>query len=432
MTAEPEPSRAAEPQEQSSRGPRSGYITVLAIFAGVAILLIYGYLERPGWVGSSGKQFWDYLDLLIVPAALALGVYWLNRRQTERDQQAEDAQQERALAVESQRAQDEALQAYLDQMSQLLIEHPLRQASPSDNLSTVARARTLAVLTRVDGTRKRTVLQFLYESELITKDRLIINLRESDLGEADLRRANLGGAILHEANLSEAILSHASLILADLSKANLRDADLSRANLRDADLSETNLSATNLKGAILHEANLRDADLRDADLSAAILSGADLRSANLSGSYLFFADLSGARLSGAYLPDTNLRKANLSGAILSGDILPSETNWSGDDLMLGGANLSGADLSDANLSGAILGGEYATYRAILLGADLSGADLSGARRWTEEQLEQAKSLEGATMPDGQTLQSDDNPDGPTFEEWLKSQSREEGQPEQAP
>jgi hypothetical protein len=28
------------------------------------------------------------------------------------------------------------------------------------------------------------------------------------------------------------------------------------------------------------------------------------------------------------------------------------------------------------------------------------------------------------MPDGQTLKSDDNPDEPTFEEWLKSKSRE--------
>jgi uncharacterized protein HemX len=119
-----------------------GFITALAIFAGVVIVIIYGYLAKPGWIGSSGKQFWDYLDLLIVPAALALGVYWLNRRQTERDQQAEEAQQERAqqaeeaqqeraLAVESQRAQDEALQAYLDQMGQLLLDkdRPLRQST---------------------------------------------------------------------------------------------------------------------------------------------------------------------------------------------------------------------------------------------------------------------------------------------------------------
>jgi hypothetical protein len=35
------------------------------------------------------------------------------------------------------------------------------------------------------------------------------------------------------------------------------------------------------------------------------------------------------------------------------------------------------------------------------------------------QLRAAKSLEEATMPDGRILKSDDNPNGPTFQEWLK-------------
>ena len=52
--------------------------------------------------------------------------------------------------------------------------------------------------------------------------------------------------------------------------------------------------------------------------------------------------------------------------------------------------------------------------AILSGANLSGANLSGAVGITSEELEQqAKSLEGATMPDGQK-----------YEDWLKSQGRE--------
>ncbi len=37
---------------------------------------------------------------------------------------------------------------------------------------------------------------------------------------------------------------------------------------------------------------------------------------------------------------------------------------------------------------------------------------------------QAESVVGTIMPDGQTIKSDNNPDGPTFEEWLKS--RKEG------
>ena len=181
-------------------------------------------------------------------------------------------------------------------MSQLLTdkEEPLHSAQSGDSLSTVARARTLTVLGRLDSRRKRSVLQFLYESSLIDREEAL--LHESDLIE---RRHNI----------------------------------------------------VSLRGADLSESILIDADRRDADLSGA----------NLYEAYLIGTDLSGA-------------------------------------------GMLGADLS---------------------GAGLMGADLSDANGWTEEQLKAAHSLEGATMPDGQTLKSATNPDGPTFEEWLKSQGHEE-------
>jgi uncharacterized protein YjbI with pentapeptide repeats len=69
--------------------------------------------------------------------------------------------------------------------------------------------------------------------------------------------------------------------------------------------------------------------------------------------------------------------------------------------------LSGADLGEADLSG----------------TDLSGTNLRGATGVTDLELErQARSLEGATMPNGQK-----------YEDWLKDKgSREDGetQPEQ--
>jgi uncharacterized protein YjbI with pentapeptide repeats len=263
------PETAEESEEQSSRVQLWLIVLAVLVLGGVVEVIIYGYVERPGWIGSSGKQFWDYLDLLIVPAALALGVYWLNRRQNERDQQAEDAQQERALAVESQRAQDEALQAYLDQMAQLLIEHPLRRASPGDALSTVARARTLTVLGRLGSSQKRSVLQFLHESRLIER-RNIISLAQADLRGADLRGADLSRADLSRADLSGAILSGAILTGAYLSRADLREAILYRAILREADLGWANLSGTDLGGAYLSRADLSRAVLRGADLSAAL------------------------------------------------------------------------------------------------------------------------------------------------------------------
>jgi membrane protein implicated in regulation of membrane protease activity len=112
----------------------------------------------------------------------------------------------------------------------------------------------------------------------------------------------------------------------------------------------------------------------------------DLRRADMRGAFLMTwanlirADLSGVVLSGADLTWANLSGANLSGAVLSEAVL-DRTNLSGADLS--GANLSGANLSGANLSG----------------ANLTGVNLIGAKvTWI--QLAQAKSLEGATLPDG--------------------------------
>jgi hypothetical protein len=103
-------------------------------------------------------------------------------------------------------AADDTLQAYLDGMSQLLTdkERPLHRAQQGDNLSTVARARTLTVLTRLDSARKGSVVRFLHESGLIAKDRPILNVRGSDLSEANLSEANLSGADLSYAYLWKA------------------------------------------------------------------------------------------------------------------------------------------------------------------------------------------------------------------------------------
>jgi hypothetical protein len=62
-------------------------ITLLALVGG---LIIYSYADWPGarYFGIADKKFWDYLELLIVPAALAFGVYWLNRTQDIRQQEA--------------------------------------------------------------------------------------------------------------------------------------------------------------------------------------------------------------------------------------------------------------------------------------------------------------------------------------------------------
>jgi hypothetical protein len=184
----------------------------------VAVLVGYRY----------GITLWNWIKVLIVPAAIAIGVAWLSRAQERereaaeearmrREREAQAAQRKRELEVENQRAQDTALQAYLDHMSQLLTDIALHQAQPGDHLSTLARARTLTVLMRLDGVRKGSVLRFLHEAGLIATEPNIVKLRG-----ANLRGTELGGRFGGPDNPVRGV---------DLRRADLEDVDLSGANL---------------------------------------------------------------------------------------------------------------------------------------------------------------------------------------------------------
>jgi uncharacterized protein YjbI with pentapeptide repeats len=449
-------------QQQSRWRPtRRQLLWTAGIVAVLVVLIRIGY--DYDWTGfgqskvneevKPSKTLWDWLKLLIVPAVLAIGGYLFTRSENKRTRQSTEEQMDLDREIADERRQDDMLQAYLDGMSQLLTDkdRPLHRAQPSDSLSTVARARTLTVLPRLGGVRKGSVVQFLYEADLIARGYPILDLSGADLSGADLNGANLRGVALSRADLSGANLIWAALSRADLSGAKLRGAklrvaklyeavlrgvtlrgadlsgaklrgadlsgeeptlrrgepvilhvaadlsgaklsgaDLSEANLRGADLSGADLSEANLRGAVLRGATLRDAKLRDTDLSGATLSGGEPTLRTRGGAVIRVgADLSGATLSGAVLRGADLSGATLSGADLSGATLSgADLSWAD----LGVAVLSGADLSDANLSEAIL----------------NGANLSQALGWTEKQLTAAKSLEDATMPHGQN-----------YEDWLK-------------
>ncbi|EFH81064.1 pentapeptide repeat-containing protein [Ktedonobacter racemifer] len=324
-------------------------ILVVAIILIVAIaLIIVGY--RFDWTGfngniKSGKTLWDWMQLLIIPAVLAIGgyVFTFTTSRNERAAAEKHAEAEREIASDNQR--EAALQAYLDNISELLLHDNLRSSKTNDEVRNIARIRTLTVLPRLDPKRKGSVILFLTESGLISSDDAII----------DLLRADLNGVQLYKPWLNEV-----NLHKTDLSEADLYEADLLGANLSGADLSEAHLA-----GAILYSVNLSNANLLRTDLHDAELGDADLRNANLSD-----ADLQRARLTNADLSKATMRAANLSGA----------------------------DLSKANLQGAILFGAN-LHRANLADADLSETNLYRANI-SSEQMEKAKSLKGTTMPDG--------------------------------
>lgn len=277
---------------------------VVWIIRGTAgILAVLGWLIRLGygyeWTGfgeteipkpEAGeirpkKTVWDWMDLLIVPFVLALGTIVFALYQENRQTQ-----------IEEQRAQNVALQDYLDQMSSLLLDkdRPLRQSKEgSEEARTLARAWTLTVLTRLEGQpgtmsslRKGSVLQFLYEARLIghvidqksnqvKRIPAVISLAGADLSGAVMPgrsdKVDLRGVDLHDTVLNGAILEGADLCSADLSGAILAETNLRYTNLSDADLSGAILFKAKLEGAYLRGIDLSDAELDDADLSNAYI-----------------------------------------------------------------------------------------------------------------------------------------------------------------
>jgi hypothetical protein len=220
-------------------------------------------------LSQPSKSLWDWLGLLAalaIPVVVGFGAAWFTTRQGKvADAENKDNQRENAL------------QAYIDKMSELLLHEELRWSKPENEARKVARVRTLTVLPRLDSLRKRTVIQFLYESGLIDKDNRIIELQGADLYQADLRwlrleNAHLGGAFCWKVDFSAAILHGAYLGGVEFREVTWNRTDLSEAYLNaatflDADgnkyttdiaIEELEKQAASLKGATMPDGSIHN------------------------------------------------------------------------------------------------------------------------------------------------------------------------------
>jgi uncharacterized protein YjbI with pentapeptide repeats len=285
-------------------------ILTLTIFLILIALFRFGVLRFGwGWTGffsyttttntptgittqtHPGKTLWDVFGLIIIPAVLALGIWWLNREQLRSGQK-----------IAKDREEDRALQNYFDAMTELILDRINKNENSFDSekisqaeeeelknpyigpsaytytgkvfenippAHSMARARTLAILRKLEGNRKGIVLRYLYETNLIYRDESVVFLARADLQETTLQYAILENASLKLVNLRRANLQGTQLVGTDFGGSNLRDARLNKANLINAVL-----YMADLRGADLRKSWLFGADLRGADLSGADLHGA--------------------------------------------------------------------------------------------------------------------------------------------------------------
>src|SRR5262249_23934081 len=155
------------------------------------------------------KTLWDWLQLLIIPAALAAAGYWFTTQQRRRDAEGAERQHRDDADLVLDKQREDLLATYFDRVSDLLLKGEMHQMSIGSTQGqgpAVAHARTLTTLRRLDAERKASLVKFLYESGLITGDTPIIHLSGADLEGADLRWTDL-----HEAHLEGAFLEGAVL-----------------------------------------------------------------------------------------------------------------------------------------------------------------------------------------------------------------------------
>ena len=225
-------------------------------------------------VYQPGKSLWEWLQLLIIPAVLALGGYLFAFNISKNEQ-----------GIASDNQQQAALQAYFDKMSELLLHEHLGESPPPNEAVVIARARTATVLRILNPSRCASIIQFLSQVGVL---RLCVeNSAKSSFDWPLKNEYSLAGIELPETNFNSV----------DLSMIHLEGANFYRAFLREANLEGTDLSRANLQRANLMHANLQKANLSGANLQGARLFGADLQGANLVGTDLEKANLFDAKIS---------------------------------------------------------------------------------------------------------------------------------------
>lgn len=117
----------------------------IAIAVGLTLLILVGYVAD--WTGfkytepQAGDErvrtLWHWMDLLLVPAILALGALWFNRQERKAEREIQEQRRQDDLDIQERRTQTEreiardrqrenALQMYLDCMTELLLKENLR------------------------------------------------------------------------------------------------------------------------------------------------------------------------------------------------------------------------------------------------------------------------------------------------------------------
>lgn len=362
-------------------------VRLLILFAIVFIaIIILGYVFKLNWVGvvnhdSSIKTLWDWMELLIIPAVLAFGGWFLASSERRAEIEKTKIQKDNELQIVLEKQQQDSLQTYLDYMTALILDRNLRSATSESDIASIAAARTHATLRMLDGVRKGIVIRFLVEVGLIINTEIVdekivacspvLNLEGADLSNMKLTDLNFWqGVVFHRSNLSNAIFertgfSRSSFWGSKIDKADFSTCELIGANFAHVNMSNTNFSHTNASEIVFGLATIKNSDFKNSILLEGMFDKANLENVLFSKSWFC-----GANFTGSTLNEVSFEGADLS-PWYENEIKKVSTFSSA---KLNSVNFNGADLTEVDF-------RYATVSLDL--------------------LSKAKSLKGAIMPNGE-------------------------------
>lgn len=234
------------------------------------------------------RTLWDWLQLLVVPAALAAGGLWFTRQQAANERAAQERRMEEERSLEQNRFHARSVQDYIDRMSALILDKGLRASQPGAPVRQVATGQTMTTLRGLDGAHKALVLSFLYGAELIGGLEFATGIPRSVSPVISMKDADLHGLVV-----THAFFNGINLSGADMTGARLQDVNLSRA-----DLSSTVLAGSTLQGVRFNWTELSDANLTQCKLRECHFEMATFNNTDLSGTDVPEADLTSLQRQG--------------------------------------------------------------------------------------------------------------------------------------
>jgi uncharacterized protein YjbI with pentapeptide repeats len=266
------------------------------------------------------KTAWDWLQLFIVPLALAVIGYFFNHAESVRDRHREDTRANQAQFIADENRRDQVLQDYLVRMADLVLERRLRGRKYNRDARGVARTLTLTALRRLDGKRKGEVVRYLADSALIDGPGVpIVALTDADLRGAVLTGARLGGVVFDAADLRGAKFDGTALSAlrfegARLARASFTGAVLEGVGFAAADLAHASFRGVRVDNARSYSGRIERVSFAGACLSGATFEGADVRQARFAhaeGVHVNFerARVTTSGLAGAKFTDSALGRA---------------------------------------------------------------------------------------------------------------------------